>query len=276
MTTGKIVPFGYAAGGVPELERLMADGAYLVDIRLSPRSHWPVFNQDRLKARFHKRYIHMPELGNLNYSNRGQSIKIADPDRGIQRLINGLNQGYTLILMCGCKQYETCHRHTVIDLLLGSMPEAQIVMPDVTAPADTLKCLSIRQPWAWLILGGHKDIENRDWTTSYRGPVLIHAGAVIDNEWFNHRTGCPTNAHPMRDLAPDDMPARHDYPIKSIVGMATLADVVEHSTSQWFVGRYGFVIRDARPFEKPIPYSGSLKLFDVDREVVAHEVSSHV
>ena len=33
-----------------------------------------------------------------------------------------------------------------------------------------MKILSVRQPWAWLIVAGHKDIENRKWRTSYRGP----------------------------------------------------------------------------------------------------------
>lgn len=36
--------------------------------------------------------------------------------------------------------------------------------------------LSIRQPWAWLIVNGHKDIENRTWRTNHRGRRLIHAG----------------------------------------------------------------------------------------------------
>ena len=35
--------------------------------------------------------------------------------------------------------------------------------------------LSIRQPWAWAILHAGKDIENRSWSTSFRGPVCIHA-----------------------------------------------------------------------------------------------------
>jgi hypothetical protein len=38
-----------------------------------------------------------------------------------------------------------------------------------------VKALSIRQPWAWLIANGHKDIENRSWNTNYRGAFLIHA-----------------------------------------------------------------------------------------------------
>ncbi len=264
----RVIPFGYADGGVPALERLMQDGAYLVDIRLSPRSRMPAFNQNALQARFQKRYIHMPDLGNVNYRN-GEPIKIAHPGRGISRLVNGLNQGYTLILMCGCKDYESCHRHAVVDLLQVAMPDVRVEMPDVAAPDGTLKCLSIQQPWSWLIVNGYKDIENREWTTSYRGPVLIHAGARLDSSWFD----CgELYDRPLAELGivPEfDMPARQElYPVKSIVGMATLVDVVEESGSPWFVGRYGFVFQDARLFEKPIPYSGSLKLFDIAREVV--------
>lgn len=40
-----------------------------------------------------------------------------------------------------------------------------------------MKALSIRQPWAWLILHGGKDIENRSWNTNFRGRFLIHAAA---------------------------------------------------------------------------------------------------
>lgn len=38
-----------------------------------------------------------------------------------------------------------------------------------------MKALSLRQPWPWFILKGGKDLENRGWTSSYRGPVLIHS-----------------------------------------------------------------------------------------------------
>ena len=126
----KIIPFGYASGGMALLERLMGDETtYLVDIRLSPRSGWQVFNKEALKTRFHSQYIHLPELGNINYRN-GQPIQIAHPDHGIPRLIRGLNQGYTLLLMCGCKEYGSCHRRTVVNLLIGAMPGVQVDMPD--------------------------------------------------------------------------------------------------------------------------------------------------
>ena len=43
------------------------------------------------------------------------------------------------------------------------------------AAADTIKCLSVCEPWAWAIIHGPKGIENRSWATAYRGPLLIHA-----------------------------------------------------------------------------------------------------
>jgi len=43
-----------------------------------------------------------------------------------------------------------------------------------------VKVLSVRQPWAALIAQGVKRIENRTWSTTYRGPLLIHAGRTID------------------------------------------------------------------------------------------------
>jgi hypothetical protein len=44
-----------------------------------------------------------------------------------------------------------------------------------------MKAISIRQPWAWLIVNGMKDIENRTWKTNYRGQLFIHASSKFDN-----------------------------------------------------------------------------------------------
>jgi ASCH domain len=43
-----------------------------------------------------------------------------------------------------------------------------------------MKIISIRQPWAGLIVSGLKDVENRTWPTRYRGPILIHASQRPD------------------------------------------------------------------------------------------------
>jgi hypothetical protein len=43
-----------------------------------------------------------------------------------------------------------------------------------------VKALTVRQPWAWATIYAGKDVENRRWRTTYRGPLLIHAGKNAD------------------------------------------------------------------------------------------------
>ena len=43
-----------------------------------------------------------------------------------------------------------------------------------------MKTISVKQPWAYLICSGIKDIENRKWKTNYRGKVLIHSPIDVD------------------------------------------------------------------------------------------------
>lgn len=47
-----------------------------------------------------------------------------------------------------------------------------------------MKALSIKQPWAYLIASGIKDIENRTWKTNFRGRIYIHASAKMANFWL--------------------------------------------------------------------------------------------
>ena len=49
------------------------------------------------------------------------------------------------------------------------------------AKTCNLPCLSLRQPWASALFLLGKDVENRTWFTTYRGPLLIHASKTI--EW---------------------------------------------------------------------------------------------
>ena len=107
-----------------------------------------------------------------------------------------------------------------------------------------LKALSIRQPWVHHILYDGKDIENRDWPTRFRGWFLLHAGKA----WDGGR--------------PDD-PALREAPRGGIVGAARLVDCVSDSPSQWFFGRYGFVLADATPLPL-LPCKGALGFFTPD------------
>lgn len=45
-----------------------------------------------------------------------------------------------------------------------------------------LKVISIKEPWASLIINGYKKYEFRSWKTNYRGLVLIHASKGTDKE----------------------------------------------------------------------------------------------
>lgn len=114
-----------------------------------------------------------------------------------------------------------------------------------------MRALSIRQPWAWLIAFGHKPVENRTWSTSFRGPLLIHAGKKIDNEgWLWVRENFPEIALPER------------FEVGGIVGRATLTDCVEEHASPWFFGPFGFVLHHAEPLPF-MPCRGRLGLFEV-------------
>lgn len=132
-TQGKVIPFGYAGNsGMAKLDRIMHHNtkAYVVDIRLFPHSQWHrAFNKKSLANRFPKQYMHMPELGNLHYrpQDRHKGTRLASPEKGIARLLNGIEQGYTVILLCACKN-KGCHRWEVIRLLQEARPDVQIVL----------------------------------------------------------------------------------------------------------------------------------------------------
>jgi len=107
-----------------------------------------------------------------------------------------------------------------------------------------MKALSIRQPWAWLIANGYKDIENRDWPTKFRGDFLIHAGATMTKADYE---ACILFIAAFRRTW--RVPA-YDILRKQcggLVGRASLVDCVTHSESQWFTGEYGFVLTGTAP-----------------------------
>ena len=113
-----------------------------------------------------------------------------------------------------------------------------------------MKALSVRQPFARAIVHGGKDIENRSWATSYRGPVLIHAGM----RW--HDVTPAMLARRMGVQVPADLPRG------GIIGRVEIVDCVESSESPWFEAPYGFVLTDPRPLPFR-PLAGKLGFFDV-------------
>jgi hypothetical protein len=113
-----------------------------------------------------------------------------------------------------------------------------------------MKVLSIQQPWAWAIFHG-KSVENRSWSTSVRGRILIHAGNKIDREaffWIESKF---------------DLKIPDGLPTGGIVGEVDLYDCVTRIDSPWFFGPKGFLFRDQKelPFR---PMRGQLGFFEVE------------
>jgi hypothetical protein len=111
--------------------------------------------------------------------------------------------------------------------------------------------LSIRQPWAWLIVNGFKDVENRVWSTHHTGSLLIHAGASrsgvkSDRDWVAEKYGI-------------EVPEALDF--GGIIGIVELVECRERSRSRWHNdGKIGWVLKN--PARLPFrTVKGQLKLF---------------
>jgi len=121
-----------------------------------------------------------------------------------------------------------------------------------------VKALSVRQPWAWLICTGYKDIENREWSSGFKGRVYIHAGKMVD--WHSQIAMLRGEIRiPYRALK--EM-SKQFLALGAIIGEVDIADCVTESTSPWFTGPFGFVLRNPQLYEKSIPCKGRLGFFE--------------
>jgi hypothetical protein len=132
---------------------------------------------------------------------------------------------------------------------------------------EPLVAISVKQPWAALIVAGVKTVEVRTWPTRRRGRVLIHAGKVADDRpeaWALVTTPELLELARLRG---------------GIIGVANLVECVNYSTAEafalatanhrneptWFRpgGLHGFVFQDAHPIAYH-PYPGQTMFFAVD------------
>ncbi len=124
-----------------------------------------------------------------------------------------------------------------------------------------MKALSLKQPWAELIVSGKKTIEVRKWNTKFRGEFLIHASKQPNKEGMKHF-------------------GFNELPTGCIVGKAELVDVKEYNTKEAFDAdtnlhqaslfafnkkRYGFLLKNVQRLPQK-PLKGQLNFFEVDYE----------
>lgn len=126
-------------------------------------------------------------------------------------------------------------------------------------PRRPYMALSVRQPWAYLIMMGQKTIELRNWLTSYRGLLLIHAARQIDEEAMHY--------FDLQDSGLDT---------GCLVGAVKLVDLLE-MTQETFLERrwehrdfglisrcrYGFILETLQVFSEPIPMQGDRGIFSI-------------
>jgi len=128
-----------------------------------------------------------------------------------------------------------------------------------------MKALSIRQPWAWLIIHGGKDIENRSWHTKYRGRFLVHAAQVMTRKDYY-------NCNQFAERIGVRIPPFEDLQRGGIIGSVELVDSVNSHKSPWYMGEKAFVLRDPKPISYR-PLNGKLGFFDVPDEIFS---ASHI
>lgn len=135
-----------------------------------------------------------------------------------------------------------------------------------------MKAISIRQPWTWAIVHAGKRVENRCWSTEYRGPVMIHAakGMTADEyedfacfyEDLRSGKGLP-DLPPAKELARGGLVAR-----ANVVGCVPEKDkhLLCRGDAPWFFGPFGIILDSVEPIPF-IPWRGALGLFNVPDEL---------
>src|SRR5579863_8262625 len=124
---------------------------------------------------------------------------------------------------------------------------------------EEMKCLSVSQPYADLIINGKKTIELRTWNTKFRGECLIHAPIRIKDEACdrlgieksNLRTGVIIGKVEVYDVklynSLEELRQDHDK---------------HHFDEDVFRHKYGFLLRKPQALRVPISYKGSLGFFE--------------
>ena len=155
-----------------------------------------------------------------------------------------------------------------------------------------MKVISILQPWASLVVLGHKKIETRSWQTKHRGPLLIHASAAKK----------PMSRSMMLDFQQEffdlQLPKYETLPFGAIIGSvkvmeilptetilkieenkyAISVNVIRHLTWQfskmeetfgdYSPRRFGWRLKDPLRFEKPTPAKGKLSIWEFDESLL--------
>lgn len=133
-----------------------------------------------------------------------------------------------------------------------------------------MKCLSVRQPWAWAILHAGKDVENRTWAPSPKllqpgDRLAIHASKSFDVDGLRWICEHADELGLMLADIPIDPKA---YPVGCVVGSVEFVgsinpdDLQTFNAGRWFFGPIGWLVQNPAALSEPVPMKGRLGLFD--------------
>lgn len=123
-----------------------------------------------------------------------------------------------------------------------------------------MKAITIKQPWASLIVHGIKDIENRTWRTNFRGRVLIHSAQSIDIS-----RSPLLSREQFKSVGGKEEYQKHYFGnYGCIIGSVEIVDCVQNHPSIWAEeGMYNWVLANPILYEKPIEnVKGKLSFWD--------------
>jgi predicted transcriptional regulator len=123
-----------------------------------------------------------------------------------------------------------------------------------------MKCLSICQPFAELIIQNKKTIELRTWNTNFRGEFLVHAPIKIRKE------ECKKLKIEQKFTTGAIIGKIELYDVKKYESLKEIqTDKNKHFSSKTFHEKtFGFILKNAKSFRVPIPWKGKLGFFEVD------------
>ncbi len=134
-----------------------------------------------------------------------------------------------------------------------------------------MKAITIKQPWAGLIMSGMKNIENRTWATQHRGKILIHSSKTLNYaeekraEDFIVRE--ILTKEEQKTLNNDDGRIRRlckHYGV--IIGEVEIVDCVKNHSSNWAEKyTWNWVLANPIIYDEPIPAAGQLRLWNFEK-----------
>lgn len=138
-----------------------------------------------------------------------------------------------------------------------------------------MRALSVHQPWAFAILHLGKNVENRRWQTTHRGPLLVHASKSRSSydrqqpDLWRRRFGVALP--PWEELAAGALVGvvdvvgcvRPDWVLPERVEVPGLGECPWADPGGWC-----WVLADPRPFPEPVPYRGAQLLFHVPDDAI--------